>query len=90
MEKSGLVSKVPDPQYKNRVIIRLTEKGRSIYLSARERNSFNRIMSGLTARKRKQLMNLLDEVWRNAQQGLGEEDKDIHPWDIFGRTFSKT
>ncbi len=81
MEKAGLVTKGPDPTHRNRVIVKITPKGHETYALARERRTFNRIISGLTARKREQLMNLLNQVWKNAQQELGDEDRDIHPWD---------
>lgn len=81
MEKAGLVTKAPDPKHRNRVIVKITEKGHQTYALARERRTFNRIISGLTARKRQQLMSLLNQVWKNAQLELRSEDRDIHPWD---------
>ncbi len=81
MVKAGLVRKAPSRQYRNRVCIQMTEQGEAIYLRSRERQSFNRIMSHITPKKRELLASLLEEIWGYAQLELPEADRLEHPWD---------
>jgi MarR family transcriptional regulator, transcriptional regulator for hemolysin len=78
MEKSGLVHRVPDSRHNNkRIMIQITERGEQIYQTARQRESFNRIMSRLSPAKRRRLLQLLREVRQNALLELGITDPDL-------------
>ncbi len=78
MEKSGLVRRVPDSRRNNkRIIIEVTEKGEEIYRIARQRESFNRIMSCLSPARRQRLLQLLREVRQSAMLELGITDPDV-------------
>lgn len=66
MERAGLVRKVPHPRRKNGLLVEITDAGEQVYQVARRRKIFNRIMSRLSAGKRKQLLKLLAEVRHSA------------------------
>jgi DNA-binding MarR family transcriptional regulator len=70
MEKAGLVRKVTHPQRKNGILVEITDAGEQVYLIAQKRKIFNRIISRLTASKRKRLLTLLTEVRQSAMMEI--------------------
>jgi len=62
MEKLGLVKKRPDKKRKNIIRLSLTKKGYDAYLHSIEFEAFYPVVTILTAQKREQLKNILEDI----------------------------
>lgn len=74
MEKAGLVRKLPHPRRRNGILVEITDTGEQVYQVARQRKIFNRIMSRLSASKRKRLLDLLAEVKQSTLLEIGDNN----------------
>jgi DNA-binding MarR family transcriptional regulator len=70
MEKLGLVKKRPDKKRKNIIRLSLTKKGYDAYLHSIEFEAFYPIISVLTAPKREQLRNILEDIRKKVFENL--------------------
>ena len=64
LEKSGLITRKPDPSDGRAVQLSLTSKGEEIHQSARRfhRLKFKKLLSGLNPKERENLVNLLEKA----------------------------
>ncbi|MDD5094019.1 MAG: MarR family transcriptional regulator [Dehalococcoidia bacterium] len=81
MEKSGLVTRVSDPDNKSKVKILTTDKGQSLYRQGKESESIQRIMSSLpkSKAKRDQLRSDLETIRDAAFKEFGMASKPPLP-----------
>jgi DNA-binding MarR family transcriptional regulator len=74
MEKQGLIKRSENPRWKNRIVLRLTKKGKNILDTVNHRESLQRIMSVLTAEQLHQLREILLPLRESAIRELDTND----------------
>ncbi|MBN1189634.1 MAG: winged helix DNA-binding protein [Dehalococcoidales bacterium] len=75
LEKKGLVKRTKDPDYKNRVRLSITEKGRRDCYEAMQTEFLSSIMSSLSKEQAVQFKTCLDILLQKALDELGIENK---------------
>ena len=79
MEKKGLVKRVPDISYKNRLRICITEKGEGSYQHSTERRHIHQIFGSLNGEESKQLLFLMQKITASASRELGLDENNLFP-----------
>lgn len=79
LERDGLVRRVKDLEFKNRVRIELTRDGKDIYRKSLRRRSTKKIMSALTADEREQIWLLLAKLRDAALKQIGKKPIFVYP-----------
>jgi DNA-binding MarR family transcriptional regulator len=79
MEKKGLVKRVPDTTFKNRLRICITEKGEAAYQQSTKRLSIHGILGSLSEEEYDQFLHLMQKITLNASQALNLDENDLFP-----------
>lgn len=76
MEKLGLVERVPDPERKRVVRVRMTARGKKAYTLSSKREVINRIMSVLSEEEMRNLSSYLKAINIRAREELARESEN--------------
>lgn len=76
MEKDGLIERTKDPQRRNVIRVRLTEKGRKAFQKVTKLDSIHDIISVLSEAEMKQMQTLLEKLW---YRSLRKMEIERHP-----------
>ena len=79
MQKEGLVRRVRDLEFRNRVRVELTHEGKEVFRKSQRNRSVRKMMSSLTPEEREQLWSLLAKLRQAALKQIGVKPKLLYP-----------
>jgi DNA-binding MarR family transcriptional regulator len=79
MATKGLVKRVPDATFKNRLRICITEKGEAAYQQSTERLSIHSILGSLSDEEYNQFLHLMQKTILNASRALSLDENNLFP-----------